>query len=434
MSVRDIFANIASMLGGAIEHVSPGFGVSMKKLNTNWSEVDFHTAYNIWLEDYLLQGKYISHFYNYPQPRIEVVSDPESQRPISPDGMCGAKSRDYILSPEIDAEEWVTKFVTRRSHNNLFGWTDGGKTPVAYGGWVPAYNNTIDREMMYDKTVPENVRRPILKGVAKDKEQDRASAIGNVLYGIEHGYDDAQRQKIIDTGKIRYATKEDFKKFFPSGDSGEVHIMPRVIYVEDPHGVTFPETYGARSLTILLNPEYDVNKWDTRLVRWWDHSTIVGYSNGKRTSISGTSRPHSPGSSRDRDTHKMAYALEWYVKTHCNSEAATLENPTMRMFVDFNKGDSWAFGSFLYTESEFYRFREKNPAEYLSTLGTATATFLTNNTAVITGAGFGSKVPLPLITLTATTPTGQNLAGNSYTIDSVKPGGEWEPATVTFKA
>jgi hypothetical protein len=434
MSVRDIFANIASMLGGAIEHVSPGFGVSMKKLNTNWSEVDFHTAYNIWLEDYLLQGKYISHFYNYPQPRIEVVSDPENQRPISPDGMCGAKSRDYILSPEIDAEEWVTKFVTGRSHNNLFGWTDGGKTPVAYGGWVPAYSNTIDKEMMYNKSAPEEVRRPILEGVAKDKEQDRASAIGNVLYGIEHGYDDAQMQKIIDTGKIRYATKEDFKKFFPSGDSGEVHIMPRVIYVEDPHGVTFPETYGARSLTILLNPEYDVNKWDTRLVRWWDHSTIVGYSNGKRTSISGTSRPHSPGSSRDRDTHKMAYALEWYVKTHCNSEAATLENPTMRMFVDFNKGDSWAFDSFLYTESEFYRFREKNPAEYLSTLGTATATFLTNNTAVITGAGFGSKVPLPLITLTATTPTGQNLAGNSYTIDSVKPGGEWEPATVTFKA
>lgn len=434
MSVRSIFTNIASMLGGAIEHVSPGFGVAMKKLNTNWSEVDFHTAYNIWLEDYLLQGKYISHFYDYPQPHIEVVSDPESQRPHSPDGMCGAKSRDYILSPEIDAEEWASKFVTRRPHNNLFGWTDGGKTPVAYGGWVPAYNNTIDKEMMCDKSVPEEVRRPILKGVAKDKEQDRASAIGNVLYGIEHGYDDARMQRIIDTGKIRYATKEDFKKFFPNGDSGEVHVMPRAIYVENPQGVTFPETYGARSLTILLNPEYDVNKWGTRLVRWWDHSTIVGYSNGKRTSISGTSRPHSPGSSRDRDTHKMAYALEWYVKTHCNSEAATLENPIMRMFVDFNKGDSWAFDSFLYTESEFYRFREKNPAEYLSTLGTVTATFLTNNTAVITGAGAHSRVLMPFIILTATTPTGQNLTGNSYTIMSVEPGGEWEPATVTFKA
>lgn len=434
MSVRSIFTNIASMLGGAIEHVSPGFGVAMKKLNTNWSEVDFHTAYNIWLEDYLLQGRYISHFYDYPQPRIEVVSDPESQRPHSPDGMCGAKSRDYILSPEIDAAEWASQFAIRRSHNNLFGWTDGGKTPVAYGGWVPAYSNTIGKEMMCDKTVPEEVRRPILKGVAKDKEQDRASAIGNVLYGIEHGYDDAQMQRIIDTGKIRYATKEDFKKFFPGGDSGEVHIMPRVIYVENPQGVTFPETYGARSLTILLNPEYDVNKWGTRLVRWWDHSAIVGYSKGERTSISGTSRPHSPGSSRDRDTHKMAYALEWYVKTPCNSEAATLENPIMRMFVDFNKGDSWAFDSFLYTESEFYRFREKNPAEYLSTLGTVTATFLTNNTAVVTGAGYDSRVPMPFIILTATTPTGQNLTGNSYTITSVEPGGEWEPATITFKA
>lgn len=434
MSARSIFANIASMLGGAIESVAPGFEVSMKKRNTNWSEVDFHTAYNIWLEDYLLQGRYISHFYDYPQPHIEVVTDPDSQHPDHPDDMCGAKSRDYILSPEIDAEEWANKFVTRRSHNNLFGWTDGGKTPVAYGGWVPAYNNTIDKEMMCDKSVPEEVRRPILKGVAKDKEQDRASALRRVFYSIEHGYDDAQMQRIIDTGKIRYATREDAAQFFTKDDSGEFHFMTRTIYVEDPHGVTFPETYGARSLTILLNPKYDVKEWGARLVRWWDHSVIVGYSNGKRTSVSGTTRPHSPGSGRDRDTRKMAYALEWYVKTHCNSEAPTLDKPTMRMFVDFNKGDGWAFDSFLYSESEFYRFRDKDPAEYLSTIGTVTATFLTNDIAVITGAGVHSRVPMPFIILTAATPTGQNLTGNSYSITSVKPGGEWEPATVTFKA
>ena len=434
MSVRDIFANIASMLGGAIEHVSPGFGVSMKKLNTNWSEVDFHTAYNIWLEDYLLQGKYISHFYNYPQPRIEVVSDPENQRPISPDGMCGAKSRDYILSPEIDAEKWATKFVTRRSHNNLFGWTDGGKTPVAYGGWVPGYSNTIDREMMYDKTVPENVRRPILKGVAKEDEQGRASRLCDVFCAAEMGYEDSRMQDIIDTGKVRYATREDAARFSTNDDSDEVHFMPRTIYVEDPHGVTFPETYGARSLTILLNPKYDVKDWGNSLVRWWDHSTIAGYSNGKLTTISGTNRPHHPSLSRDRDAEDMARALKWYIETQGKSNAPALEKPTMRMFVDFNKGDGWAFSTFLYTESSFYHFKDKNPAEYLAQLGPVAVTFLTNDIAVVTAAGHHSRVPLPLIVLTATSPTGQNLAGYSYTISSVKPGGEWEPAMVTFKA
>ena len=57
--------------------------------------------------------------------------------------------------------------------------------------------------------------------------------------------------------------------------------------------------------------------------------------------------------------------------------------------------------------------------------------FITDKVAVITGADVGYRTPL--IILTATTPTGQNLAGYSYTIDTVKPGGEWEPATVTFK-
>ena len=434
MSARSIFANIASMLGGAIESVAPGFEVSMKKRNTNWSEVDFHTAYNIWLEDYLLQGKYISHFYNYPQPHIEVVTDPESQRPISPDGMCGAKSRDYILSPEIDAEEWVRKFVAGRSHNNLFGWTDGGKTPVAYGGWVPAYNNTIDREMMYDKSVPENVRRPILQGVAKEDEQDRASRLRDVFYAAEKGYEDSQMQDIIDTGKVRYATREDAARFSTNDDSDEVRFMPRTIYVEDPHGVTFPETYGARSLTILLNPKYDVKKWGNSLVQWWDHSTIAGYSNGKLTAISGTNRPHHPSLGSDRDVEDMARALKWYVKTQGKSNAPALEKPTMRMFVDFNKGDGYAFSTFLYSESDLYHFKDKNPAEYLAQLGPVTATFLTNDTAVITGAGVHSRAPLPLIVLSATSPTGQSLAGYSYTITSVEPGGEWEPATVTFKA
>lgn len=70
--------------------------------------------------------------------------------------------------------------------------------------------------------------------------------------------------------------------------------------------------------------------------------------------------------------------------------------------------------------------------KHLKEMG-VTATFITNDIAVVTDTGYGSRLPQPLIILTATTPTGQNLTGHSYTIDTVKPGGGWEPATVTFK-
>lgn len=113
--------------------------------------------------------------------------------------------------------------------------------------------------------------------------------------------------------------------------------------------------------------------------------------------------------------------------------APALKSRPCKMCVDFNKGDGWAFNTFLYEESDLYRFKDINPAEYLATLGAVTVTFVTNDIAVVTDTGYDSRVSQPLIVLTATTPTGQSLAGYSYIIDTVKPGGEWEPATVTFK-
>lgn len=137
---------------------------------------------------------------------------------------------------------------------------------------------------------------------------------------------------------------------------------------------------------------------------------------------------------RDNDARKMVCALEGYAKTRNNGTAPALKKPTTQMHVDFNKGDGWAFNTFLYEESNLYRFKDINPAEYLARLGAVTATFITDDIAVVTDTGYDSRLSQPLIVLTATTPTGQNLAGYSYTIDTVEPGGEWEPAAVTFKA
>ena len=300
-----------------------------KNNNVNKDSSDFLAAYNTWLQDYLQQGNHITHFYNYPRPAIVVVTDPRSQRPCNPDDMCGSASHTYILPPEIDATKWGHKFVTGRSHNKLYGWTNDGKTAVVYGGWVPAYSNTIDKQMMSDNSVSESIRRPILQGVAKANEQDRALNLRNAFYNIGHE--------------------------------------------------------GANSRM------------------------------------------------RDKGAHKMGHVLEWRAKTCNNGTAPALKKPTHQMHVHFNKGDGWAFNTFLYEESNLYRFKDTNPAEYLATLGAVTATFITNDIAIVTDTGYDSRVPQPLIILTTTTPTGQNLTGYSYTIDTVKPGGEWEPATVTFK-
>ena len=311
-----------------------------KNHNTNKDSNDFLATYNTWLKDYLLQGNRITHFYDYPCPRIEVVTDPSNQRPSSTYGMCGSASRNYILSRDLTASHYVNNFTGNRCHNNMYGWTNGGKTAVAYDGhWVPAYTNTIDKEMMHDESVPESVRLHIRHGVAEEAKQARAWNL-------------------------------DFYPFLSEyANSGESSCESRRGY----------------------------------------------YRN-----------------SRDNEAERVGRAINWYANSKDNSGAPTLRLPTMTMFVDFNKGDNWAFEAFLYNDSKFSHFKGVDPAEYLSHMRNATAMFITDKVAVITGADVGDRTPL--IILTATKPAGQNLAGYSYTIDTVKPGGEWEPATVTFEA
>lgn len=301
-------------------------------------KIDYLAVYNSWLKDYLLQGNRITHFYDYPCPRIEVVTDPRNQRPSSTYGMCGANSRNYILSRDLDAARYVNDFTGNRCHNNMYGWTNGGKTAVACNGhWVPAYTNTIDKEIMHDESVPESVRLPIRHGVAKEAAQARAWRLD--FHSIMHEY--------------------------------------------------------AKSKESEREPKR-------------------GYRRN----------------SRDNEAERVGRAINWYANSKDNSAAPTLSQPTMTMFVDFNKGDNWAFETFLYDDSKFSHFKGVDPAGYLSNIRNATAMFITDKVAVITGAGVGDRIPL--IILTATNPAGQNLTGYSYTIASVEPGDNWEPAKVTF--
>lgn len=303
------------------------------------TDSDYLAVYNSWLKDYLLQGNRITHFYDYPCPRIEVVTDPRNQRPSSTYGMCGANSRNYILSRDFTANHYVNDFTGDRCHNNMYGWTNGGKTAVAYDGhWVPAYTNTIDKEMMHDESVPESVRLHIRHGVAEEAKQARAWSL-------------------------------DF------------------------------------------------------------HPIMGEYAKSEESALA--SKRGYYRNSRDNEAERVGRAINWYANSKDNSDAPTLSQPTMTMFVDFNKGDNWAFETFLYDDSKFSHFEGVDPAEYLSHMRNATAMFITDKVAVITGADVGDRTPL--IILTATKPVGQNLAGYSYTIASVEPGDAWEPAKVTFR-
>lgn len=373
-------------------------------------DADSLVAYNAWLQDYLLQGNKITNFYDYPFPsdRFEVVGD-----------MGGVKGKSAYLRVEP---------------RGTYYWEGEDKKAVTSDGfWVPAYTDTIDKQMMVDESVPEEIRHHILQGTGKAEEGSRAHGFHHAFWEIKSGYRKHRMQTIIDTRNVRYATYEDFEQYTPSDSKPNKAYFDssRVVYVADPRDVTFPETYGASSLTILLDPEYDVDEWKNKLVRWWDHSTIIGYSGGKLTRISGSTRPHNPFS-HDKDPMDTASALAWYASSHGDGNAPALEQAELPMFVDFSKGDGVAFKSFLYGDSKLYAFKDANPAEYLSTLGAVKVTFVAEWRAVVTADCRKNGVALPLICLTAATPMSQDLTGNTYTVSSVEPGGVLEPAMVTF--
>lgn len=376
----------------------------------NSDDADSLVAYNAWLQDYLLQGNKITNFYDYPFPsdRFEVVG-----------GMGGVKDKSAHL---------------RAEPRGTYYWKgEDKKAATSDTFWVPAYTDTIDKQMMVDESVPEEIRRHILQGVGKVEEGSRAQGFHHAFWEIKSGYQKHRMQTIIDTRNVRYATYKDFEQYTLSdSNTSKAYFDPnRVVYVADPRDVTFPETYGASSLTILLDPKYDVDEWKNKLVRWWDHSTIIGYSGGKLTRIRGSKRPHNP-LRHDKDPMDAASALTWYADSHGDDNAPALEQEELPMFVDFGKGDGFAFKTFLYEDSKLYAFKDTNPAEYLATLGAVKVTFVAKGRAVVTADCRKSGVALPLICLTAATPMSQDLTGYTYTVSSVEPGGVLEPAMVTF--
>ena len=242
---------------------------------------------------------------------------------------------------------------------------------------------------------------------------------GRIIRDITWNYGKHLVQSIIDTGQVRRMTPADLKKHPYLKNEDPIYLDECYLYVEDPTGIHFPETYGAASLTILLNRDYDVKKRENSLMGWWDHSTLYGWTKkGEAVVLAGSSRPHKP---RNHDeSRKAKEAIKWYAneKRHL-ATSFTPEHP-IEVTVNFSKGDQWEFESFLYDYSPLYYLKGKNPAKYLANNYPAGCeiVFISDSIAVCVPRKY--KRHEPLITLTADKPIASGLAGHTFIIESVE--------------
>ena len=243
--------------------------------------------------------------------------------------------------------------------------------------------------------------------------------VGRIIWNIAWDYNKYLVQSIIDTGQVRRMTPADLKKHPYLKDENPAYLDDCYLYVEDPVDIHFPETYGASSLTILLNRDYDVKKRESTLMGWWDHSTLYGWTKkGEAVVLEGSSRPHKP---RNHDESREAKeAIKWYAeeKRHLATNF-TPEHP-IEVTVNFNKGDQWEFESFLYEYSPFYYLKDKNPAEHLAGKYPIEReiVFISDNIAVCVPRQYSKNEPL--IILTADKPIASGLAGHTFIIESVE--------------
>jgi hypothetical protein len=242
---------------------------------------------------------------------------------------------------------------------------------------------------------------------------------GRIIRDITWNYGKYQIQSIIDTGQVRRMTPADLKKHPYLKDEDPVYLDDCYLYVEDPVDIHFPETYGAASLTILLNRDYGVKKWENSLMGWWDHSTLYGWTKkGEAVVLKGYNRPHEP---RNHDeSRKAKEAIKWYAEEKRHLVTSFTPEHPIEVTVNFSTGDIWEFEDFLYDYSPLYYYKDKNPAEHLAEVHPIEReiVFISDNIAVRVPSKYSQDEPL--ITLTPDKPIASGLAGHTFIIESVE--------------
>lgn len=260
-----------------------------------------------------------------------------------------------------------------------------------------------------------------------------STGAGRIIRDITWNYGKHQIQSIIDTGQVRRLTPADLKKHPYLKDENPIYLDDCYLYVEDPTGIHFPETYGASSLTLLLNRDYDVKKRENTLMGWWDHSTLYGWTKkGEAVVLEGSNRPHKP---RNHDeSQKAKEAIKWYAEEKRHMVTSFASEHPIEVTVNFNKGDIWEFKDFLYDYSPLYYYKDKNPAKYLANNYPAEREILFISDSIAVCVPSKPFCDEPLIILTADKPIASGLAGYTFKIKSVEVDGcHRNKAKVTLK-
>lgn len=242
---------------------------------------------------------------------------------------------------------------------------------------------------------------------------------GHLIWEIVWDYNKHLVQNTIDTGQVRRMTPADLKKHPYLKNENPSYLDDCYLYVEDPAGIHFPETFSSGSLTILLNRGYDVRKRENSLMGYWDHSTLYGWTKkGEAVVLDGYRRPHKP--QNHDESEKAKEAIKWYAEEKRHLVTSLPLNHPFEMTVKFSKGDNWEFEDFLYDYSPLCIFKDKNPAEYLANkhISEREVVFISDNIAVCIPSKYNRHEPL--IILTAPEPIASGLAGHTFIIESVE--------------
>lgn len=111
--------SIEESLPLAYEDVRAQFhkGFTRKAQPADWGE---------WLDS--VKGNRSGKLYHLEQPEI-YITDP-TQLKFPSDTMMGARSIDFLLDRQWDANKYAHRFTSKRSHNILYGWENNGTRPV----------------------------------------------------------------------------------------------------------------------------------------------------------------------------------------------------------------------------------------------------------------------------------------------------------------
>lgn len=401
-----------------------------------------HMAYNMWLNDYLLQGGRITRFEPYLYPdNMKLVYNPfsyeQSPREADIDYMQGPGGRSYILSPEYDVKELADHFISDLSDNILYGWTDGGKKAVVMGGenvYVPAYMNTSDKVLAMRADIPDDLRQHLRDG---DDASEKGVAMRVLRRSILKQYKDSIIEGFVAAGKVRHLTSDELQTIHPSFKSIDMW-GEKGLYITNPENVSIPSLHGAFSIYVVLDPKYDVRTYRDTLMPYSSHNTLAGWSGGEPVVFQRGLNDGARQMPLAAGFQEYIDALKWFAAR--KKEPARNHSKTWQFTVGYVDLDH--LHTYDSTDAESNAgTRSLNPYEYLNEIfrgeegmpaGQVEMTFIDWKRAVLTTIN-GEDPTFPLVLLTLNHPVlGGDLTGKTYNIRSIKPLSVGESVAVTF--